>query len=82
MPGRNERPTQEQRVHAELLKANGTWLSTRYFIHELFLTQVHRAIHNLEHRDGIVIEHSSFKDEHGFLSYRIAPAGQEEPQRI
>ena len=67
----NERPTQEKRVLQVLLEAKGAWVSGQYFLRNLYLSQYHRAIWNLEHRDGIEIEHSGFTDDHGFLSYRI-----------
>ncbi len=67
----NERPSQEKRVLDVLLQANGAWVSGRYFLHEMYLSQYHRAIHNLEFRDGVKIEHSPFTDEHKFRSYRI-----------
>ena len=67
----NERPTQEKRILNVLLQANGAWVSGQYFLREMYLSQYHRAIFNLEKRDGVKIEHSSFTDEHGFRSYRI-----------
>ena len=75
--GPNERPTQERRVLKALLDADGGWVSGQYFLREMYLSQYHRAIFNLEKRDGIEIEHSGFTDEHGFKSYRITrPQGQ------
>jgi hypothetical protein len=67
----NEMPTQEKRVLGVLLAAKGGWVSGQYFLREMMLSQYHRAIFNLEKRDGWEIEHSPFKDEFGFLSYRI-----------
>ncbi len=69
--GKNERPTQEKRVLDVLLKANGAWVSGQLFLREMYLSQYHRAIFNLENRDGVKIEHSSFTDQYGFKSYRI-----------
>lgn len=75
--GTNERPTQERRVLKALTDADGGWVSGQYFLREMYLSQYHRAIFNLEKRDGIEIEHSPFTDEHGFKSYRITrPRGQ------
>lgn len=74
---KNERPTQEKRVLDVLLNADGGWVSGQYFLREMYLSQYHRAIFNLEKRDGVAIEHSPFTDEHGFKSYRITrPEGQ------
>jgi len=67
----NERPTQEKKVLKTLLDAQGGWVSGQYFLREMLLSQYHRAIWNLEKRDGVEIEHSQFTDEHGFKSYRI-----------
>lgn len=64
--------TQEDRVLETLKAENGAWVNGRYFLREMFLSQYHRAIHNLEKR-GEKIEHSTFKDEYGFKSYRIIP---------
>jgi hypothetical protein len=63
--------TQEQRVLKVLEDANGQWVSGNHFLRNMYLSQYHRAIHNLEHRDKINIEHSDFKDEFGFVSYRL-----------
>jgi hypothetical protein len=72
------KPTQEQRVLDALVSAAG-WVNGQYFLRTLYLSQYHRAIWNLENREdwkarlrelGVRIEHSPFKDEHGFLSYR------------
>lgn len=73
----NQRPTQEAKVLKVLLDANGAWINGQYFLREMYLSQYHRAIHNLEHRDGWNIEHSDFKDDYGFVSYRILPSGQQ-----
>jgi hypothetical protein len=66
--------TQEQRIHQVLLEARGSWVSGRYFLHQMMLSQYHRAIHTLEKKlkaQGVEIEHSKFTDEWGFKSYRI-----------
>ena len=74
------KPTQEGRVLDALVSAAGAWVNGQYFLRSLYLSQYHRAIWNLENREdwkgklkelGVRIEHSPFKDEHGFLSYRI-----------
>lgn len=55
----------------------GGWVNKQYFVREMYLTQAGRAIHNLEKRMGVVIEHSDFKDEYGFKFYRLPPGGPE-----
>lgn len=80
MNGNLPNPTQEQRVLDVLLGARGKWINGRYFLKEMFLSQYHRALWNLEHRDGHEIEHSKFKDNFGFVSYRIVP--EEPPQEV
>ncbi len=65
---------------AVLLDAKGAWVCGEYFLREMFLSQYHRAIHQLEKRDGIVIEHSDFTSDHGFKSYRIASNQMSEPR--
>lgn len=67
----NARPTQEARVLAVLIEAKGAWVSGQFFLREMFLSQYHRAIFNLEHRDGVRIEHSTDTDDLGFKRYRI-----------
>ncbi len=72
--------TQEGRVLQVLREANGEWVNKQYFARTLFLTQAGRAIYNLENDpkwqreyEGYRIEHSDFRDEFGFKSYRIVP---------
>ncbi len=66
----NNKKTQEDKIHEALLSAKGSWINGQYFLREMYISQYHRAIHNLEKR-GVKIEHSPFKDEYGFVSYRI-----------
>lgn len=47
------------------------WVNKQYFIRVMMLTQVGRAIWNLENKMGLKIEHSEFTDEFGFKSYRL-----------
>ena len=54
--------TQEMKVLKVLQDADGMWVTGQRFIREMLITQYHRAIWNLEHRDGFQIEHSDFKD--------------------
>lgn len=53
-----------------MIDAKGGWVNSRYFLHTLYFSQFHVSIHELE-KDGVKIEHSTFKDEFGFMSYRI-----------
>ncbi len=76
----NPNETQEGRVLEVLRAANGGWVNKQYFIRDMFLTQAGRAIFNLENEPrwrseygGYRIEHSDFKDEFGFKSYRLVP---------
>jgi hypothetical protein len=62
--------TQKQKVLNALRKANGDWVNGRHFLHNLFLSQFHTRIHELQ-KEGYVIEASNFTDEHGFKSYRL-----------
>lgn len=83
MSGNISKTSQELRVLAELQNANGAWISSDYFIREKYLTQIHRAIFNLENRrekyqyEGN-IEHSDFVNEYGFKSYRLKIAPNEQ----
>jgi hypothetical protein len=68
--------TQESRILKVLEEArdqnlNNGWVNKQHFIRAMYLTQAGRAIWNLEHRMGIEIEHSEFRDEYGFRSYRL-----------
>jgi hypothetical protein len=68
--------TQEVRVLKALQEKKGEWVNGQYFLREMFLSQYHRAIWNLQHRSHLydydgMIEASNFTDEHGFKSYRL-----------
>jgi hypothetical protein len=74
--------TQEARVLKVLIEADGKWVNKQYFIREMMLTQAGRAIYNLENNpewvkqyEGYKIDHSSFRDEFGFKSYRLIKIG-------
>lgn len=78
MEGNIENLTQEGKVLKVLMDAKGAWINKQYFIRQMFLTQAGRAIYNLENKKhwqdqyrGYKIEHSDFKDEFGFKSYRL-----------
>lgn len=73
--------TQEARILDALTytkEHNNGWVNGQYFLRTMLISQYYRAIHNLEQRDKVSIEHSQFKDEFGFLSYRLSPGGQTE----
>lgn len=74
--------TQEGKVLEVLRRAKGEWVNKQYFIRTMMLTQAGRAIFNLEHDPnwqnqylGYEIEHSDFRDEFGFKSYRLKTKG-------
>ena len=68
---------QERKVLDVLMAADGGWVNGRYFKDEMYLSQYHRAIWNLQNKreryeyEGDIVP-SDFTDEHGFKSYRIA----------
>jgi hypothetical protein len=64
--------TQKRKIYDALIAASGEWVNGRYFLRELYLSQYHRAIWELENAPHFIkVEHSPFKDEFGFLSYRV-----------
>lgn len=63
-------PTQCGKILKALLDAEGEWVSGRYFLRELYLSQYHARIFELQNK-GVEIEASDFKDDFGFKSYRI-----------
>jgi len=62
--------TQQEKVLKALEDAKGAWVSGRYFLRELYLSQYHARIFELQDK-GHKIEASEFTDEHGFKSYRL-----------
>lgn len=64
------KPTQCQRIYDELEKRRGEWINGRYFIKTMMISQAHARIKELETK-GVKIEHSDFRDEYGFVSYRL-----------
>ena len=62
--------TQADRILDYLEAHRGEWVSGSYFLRNMYLSQYHARIFDLE-RQGIKIEHSDFKDEYGFVSYRL-----------
>ena len=78
--------TQEGRVLRVLKEANGKWVNKQYFVRNMMLTQAGRAIFNLENDErwkneykGLQIEHSDFRDDFGFMSYRLVPIEGQQP---
>ena len=79
--------TQEERVLEALKMAQGNsndgWVNGQHFLREMFLSQYHRAIWNLQnHKERYryvgEIEASSFTDPFGFKSYRLVSRAQGE----
>jgi biotin operon repressor len=62
--------TQAEKVLGALRDSKGEWVSGTYFLRNLYLSQFHARIYELQ-RKGYEIEASTFKDEHGFKSYRL-----------
>lgn len=74
--GFQARPTQAQRVLQKLIDANGEYVNGRVFLHEMYLSQYHARIWDLQNnRDKYeyegVIEASPDTDALGFKSYRL-----------
>lgn len=64
------RITQKERVLEVLQKAEGQWVSGRYFQQTMFLSQYHARIFELQAL-GHKVEASDFTDDYGFKSYRL-----------
>lgn len=65
--------TQPHKVLKALLDAQGEWVNGQVFLRELYLSQYHARIKDLEDKFGWkdVLEHSKFTDQWGYKSYRI-----------
>lgn len=63
--------TQERKVYDTLLAAGPTFTYSDYFQRVLWLSQFHRALHNLKFRFNIEIEKTPEPNVHGFLGYRL-----------
>lgn len=48
----------------------GKWIKSDYFLYTLHLSQFHARLLELEEK-GYPIEHSTFKDDFGYVSYRL-----------
>jgi len=62
--------TQKQKVLEVLQKAEGEWVSTRYFKQQMLISEINARLTNLKD-DGHVIETSPFRDEYGFAFHRL-----------
>jgi hypothetical protein len=74
-PPQPKEGTQKAKALKALKDADSQWVSGTYFLRELFLSQYHARIFELQ-EDGWVIEASEFVDEDGFKSYRLGRGGQ------
>jgi hypothetical protein len=63
--------TQERQVYDTLLAAGLTFTYSDYFERVLWLSQFHRALHNLKHRFEIEIGEAPDRNVHGFKGYRL-----------
>lgn len=63
-------PTQCDKVLKVLLDRRGQWISGRYFLQNMLLSQYHARVWELQ-KKGYKIEASDVTDEYGFKSYRI-----------
>lgn len=84
MNGNIPSESQEGRVLDVLREAKGDWINKQYFVRTMMLTQAGRAIYNLENEpkwkaeyEGYKIEHSDFRDQWGFKSFRLVKLGQQ-----
>lgn len=72
MSNLEHKPTQKEKVLKVLEEAKGEWVSGRYFIQNLLLSQFHARIFELQ-QEGYRIEASDETGEYGFKSYRLLP---------
>lgn len=70
MEGLLKKPTQCEKILKVLKEANETWVSGRYFLQEMLLSQYHARIWQLQ-KDGYNIEASDERDNYGYKSYRL-----------
>jgi len=68
-----KKPSQEARILLSLEKANGQWVSGRFFLQTMLLSQYHARIHSLQ-KQGYRIEASEERDIYNFKSYRLLPS--------
>lgn len=63
--------TQAQRI-LEVLEKTNDWVSGRYFLHDMMLSQYHARIWDLQQK-GYNIVASQDVDNFGFKSYKLIP---------
>jgi len=68
--------TQGERILERLQKANGEFINGRVFLHEMYISQYHTRIFELQ-KKGHKIEASDFRDQYGFVSYRLVEPKQQ-----
>jgi hypothetical protein len=73
-----EKPTQCEKILKVLEEAGGNWVKGEYFLHNLYLSQYHARIFELQ-RKGYNIEASEETDLLGFKQYRLVPS---EPTQV
>lgn len=69
--------TQAQKILEVLQKANGAWVKGTHFLREMYLSQYHARIFDLQ-KKGYEIESSDFTDEWNFKSYRLISEPKQE----
>ena len=72
--------TQKAKVLKALKDADGQWLPGTVFLRELYLSQYHARIFELQ-EDGWEIEASEFVDAYKFRSYRLIVNQKEHDER-
>lgn len=70
--------TQQEKVLDALEAKKGEWISGQFFLRNLYLSQYHARIFELQ-RKGYKIEASTETDPYGFKSYRLL---KEEPEQL
>ena len=60
--------TQQEKILRALQNAKGGWISGQYFLHELYLSQYHARIFELQKEEEYNIQASDFVDFAGFKS--------------
>ena len=66
--------TQERKVYDTLLAAGPLFTYSGFFERALYLSQFHRALHNLKRKHSIELEEASERNIHGFKGYRLKQA--------
>jgi len=76
------KPTQAEKVLRVLEDAKGDWVSGRYFLQSMLLSQYHARIFELQndrerYEYNGSIEASEWKDEYGYKAYRLAKTAKQ-----